>query len=406
MKMEPQIASARAKKSRKRSEDVASAVALSPSKDYAGNQHKRQRIAESRNQLGKDAAADEYFVNNIDKHGLDDDLIRYMLKLQKKQDAAVKAYQDRMAERNAHTYRHIVHTLQRRFTLYLNREKARMRIDLPGLHGFGFEDANLSAPYELEEEERQALVWQSVTQSVEIEVPRFMADSEARRNDLSKLAEESVKLAKQRRNHLRPTANVAARARRATKEMIVFWRRNEREERDQRKRAEKEAMDRMKAEQEEREKRRQARKLHFLISQTELYSHFVSKKLGAEVAELEQHSTAKTDGKAIDFDAVEDEDLMRLAQSNAASAVALQKQKMQAFDAKQKGHIVAQGEAIEMDLTNPNEAFDAVEVEQPKMLTCELKPYQLKGLKWLANLYTQGLNGILSDDMGLGMVDL
>lgn len=63
------------------------------------------------------------------------------------------------------------------------------------------------------------------------------------------------------------------------REMQVFWKKNEREERDVRKREQKEAMDRMKMEEEKREGARQARKLEFLISQTELYSHFVGNKL-------------------------------------------------------------------------------------------------------------------------------
>lgn len=45
-----------------------------------------------------------------------------------------------------------------------------------------------------------------------------------------------------------------------------------------------------------------------------------------------------------------------------------------------------------------------VSVKQPKMLTAQLKDYQLKGLNWLANLYEQGINGILADEMGLGKV--
>ena len=32
----------------------------------------------------------------------------------------------------------------------------------------------------------------------------------------------------------------------------------------------------------------------------------------------------------------------------------------------------------------------------------DLKEYQLKGLRWLDNLYEQGINGILADEMGLG----
>lgn len=72
------------------------------------------------------------------------------------------------------------------------------------------------------------------------------------------------------------------RAKRLMREMLVFWKKNEREERDVRKRAEKEAIDRAKEEEEKREAARQARKLEFLISQTELYSHFVGNKLKSE----------------------------------------------------------------------------------------------------------------------------
>ncbi len=31
-----------------------------------------------------------------------------------------------------------------------------------------------------------------------------------------------------------------------------------------------------------------------------------------------------------------------------------------------------------------------------------LKEYQTKGLRWLNNLFEQGINGILADEMGLG----
>ena len=63
------------------------------------------------------------------------------------------------------------------------------------------------------------------------------------------------------------------------REMLIFWKKNEKEERDVRRREQKEAIDRAKVEEEKREAARQARKLEFLISQTELYSHFVGNKL-------------------------------------------------------------------------------------------------------------------------------
>lgn len=75
------------------------------------------------------------------------------------------------------------------------------------------------------------------------------------------------------------TKDVQAKSKRLMREMLVFWKKNEKEERDVRKRENKEAADRAKIEEEKREVARQARKLEFLISQTELYSHFVGNKL-------------------------------------------------------------------------------------------------------------------------------
>ena len=75
------------------------------------------------------------------------------------------------------------------------------------------------------------------------------------------------------------TKDIQAKGKRLMREMLVFWKKNEKEERDVRKREQKEAIDRAKIEEEKREAARQARKLEFLISQTELYSHFVGNKL-------------------------------------------------------------------------------------------------------------------------------
>jgi DNA helicase INO80 len=67
--------------------------------------------------------------------------------------------------------------------------------------------------------------------------------------------------------------------------MLVFWKKNEKEENIARKKAEKEALDRAKAEEEAREAKRQSRKLNFLLTQTELYSHFIGKKIKTHEAE-------------------------------------------------------------------------------------------------------------------------
>lgn len=67
--------------------------------------------------------------------------------------------------------------------------------------------------------------------------------------------------------------------------MLAFWKKNEKEERELRKKAEKEALERLKQEEERREAQRQARKLNFLITQTELYSHFIGRKIKQDTTE-------------------------------------------------------------------------------------------------------------------------
>lgn len=240
--------------------------------------------------------------------------------------------------------------------------------------------------------------------------------------------------------------DVQSRGRRAMREILLFWRKNEREERELRKAAEKAAAEKARQDEELREAQRQARKLNFLITQTELYSHFVGSKLKTEQSEQSadtQSASASAsvpasgpasgtasgvvstplpssevppsggDGalEAIDFDN-EDETILRAhATRNAQAAVAAAKQKAQAFDDQAASdrmaqEAAAQGDDASKQLDGLNflhpEGMGDVTVDQPKMLTCELKEYQLKGLNWLANLYEQGINGILADEMGLG----
>src|SRR5579859_2335429 len=210
--------------------------------------------------------------------------------------------------------------------------------------------------------------------------------------------------------------------------MLVFWRKNEKEERDLRKKAEKEAIDRAKREEEMRETRRQARKLNFLITQTELYSHFVGKKVGVGDDAAESTAVAPQQPSPIpsgsndvqlpskfddlDFDADDDEALRAAAARSAQNAVQLAQNKAKDFDAATRAAPANSGGDIdmkdididneEMNFTNPTGLSDIVQIPQPKMLSCQLKEYQLKGLNWLVNLYEQGINGILADEMGLG----
>lgn len=212
--------------------------------------------------------------------------------------------------------------------------------------------------------------------------------------------------------------DLTTKARRAMREMSHFWKRNEREERDARKKQERELVDKAKKEEEDREARRNSRKLNFLITQTELYSHFISKKiktseiegsdadpnlkLDSNESSLDKYHGVEgqaTDFKSLDFDSENEDDLHRAAAANAQSALDSAKSRAEAFDDDSFKNPDTNGE--EMNFQNPTLVGD-LSVEQPKMLKCTLKEYQIKGLNWLANLYEQGINGILADEMGLG----
>ncbi|KIW76047.1 hypothetical protein Z517_10792 [Fonsecaea pedrosoi CBS 271.37] len=220
-----------------------------------------------------------------------------------------------------------------------------------------------------------------------------------------------------------------ARAKRVMREMMSFWKRNEREERDLRRLAERKEIEDAKKAEADREANRQKRKLNFLISQTEIYSHFIGRKIktdeieratdDAEVAGAvekrvpapdrdrgmddlslsDEHGNHKvTNFEDLDFDAEDESELRKAAAANAASALQDAQDKARNFNAQDPMDAF---DSSEMNFQNPTMAGD-VQVSQPKMLQAQLKEYQLKGLNWLVNLYEQGINGILADEMGLG----
>ncbi|KAF8898609.1 SNF2 family N-terminal domain-containing protein [Infundibulicybe gibba] len=292
-------------------------------------------------------------------------------------------------------------------------------------------------------EEAQRKVWMTIAKRDVAKVFKYHATGYAARQSQSKRIAEMAVM--QARKPFTKTAkankDTQAKAKRLTREMQGFWRKNEREERDVRKREQKEANERLKIEEEKREEARQARKLEFLISQTELYSHFVGNKLktteieggseqlptpaGAEVEDV--HPNQLQD---INFDDEDQTNLHRHARHNAQEALALAKQRVQQFDtqaalerktneavklAMAQAHIHEESDEVpdaptglvdldsdELNFQNPTSLSGPLTIGQPKMLMAQLKEYQLKGLNWLATLYEQGINGILADEMGLG----
>lgn len=234
----------------------------------------------------------------------------------------------------------------------------------------------------------------------------------------------------------RANRDMQNKAKRASKEMLLFWKKNEKEERELRKKAEKEALDRLKQEEERREAQRQARKLNFLITQTELYSHFIGRKIKQDTEEDDETAQPAPSGLStplapisasdeldasagitnigeVDFDEEDEAVLKEKARLSAQNALAKQREQTREFDQGARQRRIAAGDDVgtmnqmafdDMNFQEPSSMGSGPEVSQPSMLMCQLKSYQLKGLNWLANLYEQGINGILADEMGLGKV--
>ncbi|KZT30521.1 hypothetical protein NEOLEDRAFT_1082564 [Neolentinus lepideus HHB14362 ss-1] len=292
-------------------------------------------------------------------------------------------------------------------------------------------------------EEAQKKVWTNISKREVAKVYKYHAMGyQARQAQLKRLAMlSSIQARRPFTRTAKASKDVQAKSKRLMREMLVFWKKNEKEERDVRKREQKEAHDRARIEEERREAARQARKLEFLISQTELYSHFVGSKL--KTAEVEGDSgdpqapaganLVDDDGalKDIDFDDEDQTNLHRHARKNAQDAIALAKLKAREFDkqaalerktnealqlAKSEGRTREESDdgtmtsatplvdldSDELNFQNPTSLSGPLTIKQPQMLTAQLKEYQLKGLNWLATLYDQGINGILADEMGLG----
>ncbi|KAG1843860.1 SNF2 family N-terminal domain-containing protein [Suillus tomentosus] len=276
-------------------------------------------------------------------------------------------------------------------------------------------------------EEAQKKVWTNITRREVAKVYKYAAMGyQARQGQLKRLAAlSSIQAHRPFTKTAKAQKDVQAKGKHLMREMLVFWKKNEREERDVRKREQKEAIDRAKVEEEKREAARQAHKLEFLISQTELYSHFVGNKLKTSEVQGDTPETSTPVSAAledvdpsvlreIDFDDEDQTNLHRHALHNAQEAIALARQRAQQFDvqaaldrktnealklAKAQAHIRDDDESGLSGTSNtPLVDLDSNELnfQNPTSLTGELKIKQPK------MLMEQGINGILANEMSLG----
>lgn len=190
----------------------------------------------------------------------------------------------------------------------------------------------------------------------------------------------------------RLTKETLSRAKRLSREMQGYWKKFDRVERQQKRQLEKEAEEQQKMDVQLLEAKRQQRKLNFLITQTEIFAHFMANKVGSgstdEAEILGQLDEKQPLPLTVLVDDYDSEDVKATVMQNASIALAAHDQGTQRFDSDFNAFLPTE---------EPTE-----DRPQPEMFNGTLKKYQLKGMNWLLNLYDQGINGILADEMGLG----
>ena len=220
--------------------------------------------------------------------------------------------------------------------------------------------------------------------------------------DVRRMAELTAKEVRTRAiKSARASKTVPPRLRKIVRDMVQFWKKIDKDIAEEKKKVLRMEMEMRKKEEEEREAKRQQQRLNFLLTQTELYSHFMANKMG-DAAPEESKQVNEKDAKASELDEENREEEKRLeeeAKKKAEEAIAFTSQRMQEFDAH-ANKMRSNGGGV--DLLHPSTMPSQSTVTQPKQFLGRLKPYQLKGLQWLVSLYDQGLNGILADEMGLG----
>lgn len=193
--------------------------------------------------------------------------------------------------------------------------------------------------------------------------------------------------------------DASRRSRRLLKDVMAYWRREEKERAEQRKRLTIELENQRKKDDEEREAQRQKNKLKFLLGQSEAFSSFLHKK--------DQATAEQTDKTFDQIDGTEtDADIQRVAEAGAAALVKEHRARIEKFDQqtkekREKINGLGNG-GSDADVTDQGGKRATVAITQPTILIGKMKEYQLRGLSWLVSLYDQGINGMLADEMGLG----
>ena len=289
---------------------------------------------------------------------------------------------------------------------------------------------------------------------------KYKNETEAFNKRLSTLIHKELK--KKVNKIQRTQKEYCIRAKKLQKEMLIYWKKREKEIVDVQKKKEKLEIDKKRKEDELQEQIIQKKRMEYLLKQSDIYSIMMYKHLGAFMPKDENENNENNNLNNNDTQNKKDDDNYKTeiiggksvlvnkktnkilfnsiqvdideneARKNVNSLINQQKQKAAEFDKNinvirktlggdeviiknteneennemnednnnlQNNDNNMQIERLDKPMIN-NSSSQLIEV--PKSFMGDLKEYQLKGLRWLDNLFEQGINGILADEMGLG----
>lgn len=231
--------------------------------------------------------------------------------------------------------------------------------------------------------------------------------------------------------NMRAVREFNLRAKKMQREVAIFWRKRGRELNDLKKRKEKLENEIKKRDEERKESELHKKRLAFLMKQSDIYAHFMAKKLGIHTNSEEAVPDPNELNEEFRDVNIDEEEALH----NVAEMINNQRKQQQLYvqpangsaeaDKRSKGapKLVRDDQAVIQNIDLKGQEVTTEELKQdykpfdfsnvkiddssqlvqtPKSFHGSLKEYQLKGLRWLDNLYEQGINGILADEMGLG----
>lgn len=202
---------------------------------------------------------------------------------------------------------------------------------------------------------------------------------------------------------LKTSRDFAARAKKLAKEASMIWRRETAAaalasgnlsalppELSKSRKETREALERKKAEEAERERIRQQKRINFLLTQTELFAHFIGQKMGGALS-AEKDAEERREKSAGDLDKTETKQALATAQAALQSRT----QTVQAFDeatdkeGKKLSRKSEQALVQSLDDAGLQHKDVAHANEVARIFQGSLKSYQKIGFNWLVGLYEQ-----------------